>query len=197
MVGVAAGGAGGALGPREFQLVLLRRMADHQPGLVEDARIAMGVSLTAMREVNRRWQAMVRSPRARGAVNHYRSVLGPPAAVVRRTVGDLECEAYQWRVPLWPDLRLEVITGPDGTAWNEWLVRAPDAPGPSLGSADDLAPWSATVDEVARAFAAFGPVRMLDGGAPHRARLSLTLPDGTARVAEFCWGLFQGLRETP
>ncbi|WP_189822114.1 MULTISPECIES: hypothetical protein [Streptomyces] len=196
---MTGGGAPGprSLGPREFQLVLLRRMADHQPGLVEDARIAMGVSLTEMRDVNRRWQAMVRSPRARGAVERYRSVLGPAEAVVRRRVGDLECEAWQWRVPLWPDLRLEVITGPDGVAWNEWLVRAPEAAGPALRTAADLVPWSATVDEVARAFAAFGPVRMLDGAAPNRARLSLTLPDGSATVAEFSWGLFQEFREVP
>ncbi|MFJ2741143.1 hypothetical protein ACIO3O_15925 [Streptomyces sp. NPDC087440] len=172
-------------------------MADHQPGLVEDARIAMGVSLTEMRDVNRRWQAMVRSPRARGAVDRYRSVLGPAEAVVRRRIGDLECDAHQWRVPLWPDLRLEVLTGPDGVAWNEWLVRAPGAAGPELRTAGDLAPWSATVDEVAQAFAAFGPVRMLDPGTPNRARLSLTLPDGSARVAEFSWGLFQELRELP
>ncbi|MFJ6697619.1 hypothetical protein ACIQM4_16320 [Streptomyces sp. NPDC091272] len=164
-------------------------MADHQPGLVEDARIALGVSVTEMREVNRRWQAMVRSPRSRGAVQRYRSVLGPPAAVVRRKVGDLECEALLWPVPLWPTLRLEVLTGPDGSAWNEWLVRAPGEPGPALGTVDDLAPWSATVDEVARAFA---PVRMLDGAAPTRARLAVSAPDGSGRVAEFCWGLFQG-----
>ncbi|MFI0979201.1 hypothetical protein ACH4SP_19630 [Streptomyces sp. NPDC021093] len=192
---------GNGLGPADFQLVLLRRMADHQPGLVEDARISMGVTLTEMREVNRRWQAMVRSPRARGAVQRYRSVLGPPEAVVRRKAGDLECEALLWPVPLWPTLRLEVLTGPDGTAWNEWLVRAPGEPGPALGSADDLVPWSATVDEVARAFP---PVRMLDGAAPTRARLAVTLPGGRGReqepgqgqrqerVAEFCWGLFQG-----
>ncbi|MET4644182.1 hypothetical protein ABID95_003925 [Streptomyces atratus] len=30
-------------GPLEFQLVLLRRMADHQPGLVEDARHELGL----------------------------------------------------------------------------------------------------------------------------------------------------------
>ncbi|MEU8886378.1 hypothetical protein [Streptomyces sp. NPDC048442] len=182
--------AGNLLGPADFQLVLLRRMADHQPGLVEDARISMGVSLTEMREVNRRWQAMVRSPRARDAVQRYRSVLGPPEAVVRRKVGDLECEALLWPVPLWPTLRLEVLTGPDKITWNEWLVRAPGEPGPALRTADDLVPWSATVDEVARAF---GPVRMLDGAAPTRARLAVTLPGGAGRVAEFTWGLFQGL----
>ncbi|HET6859290.1 MAG TPA: hypothetical protein VFH94_19655, partial [Streptomyces sp.] len=65
-------------GPLDFQLVLLRRMADHQAELVEDARRGLGVSLAEMREANRRWQAMVRSPRGRGSVARYRSVLGPP-----------------------------------------------------------------------------------------------------------------------
>ncbi|MFH8519775.1 hypothetical protein ACH4CE_32755 [Streptomyces gelaticus] len=58
-------------GPREFQLVLLRRMADHQPGLVEDSRHDPNdrprASLAEMREANRRWQAMVRAPGGRGA----------------------------------------------------------------------------------------------------------------------------------
>ncbi|MFI5803259.1 hypothetical protein [Streptomyces sp. NPDC051561] len=183
-------GSPGPLGPREFQLVLLRRLADFQPDLAQDARISMGVSLTAMRDVNRRWQAMVRSPRARGAAERYLSVLGPPESVVRRQIGDLECEALLWPVPLWPDLRFEAMRGPDGRVWNEWLVRAPGAPGPVLETADDLRPWSATVDEVARAF---GPVRMRDSGTPHRSRLEVTLPGGERRVAEFTWGLLDGL----
>ncbi|GHH33650.1 hypothetical protein GCM10018773_04530 [Streptomyces candidus] len=182
-------------GPADFQLVLLRRMADHRPELVEDARISLGVSLTEMREANRRWQAMVRSPRARDAVRRYRSVLGPPESVVPRRIGDLECEALLWRVPLWPDLRFEAMCGPDGRVWNEWLVRAPGAAGPVLATADDLRPWSATVDEVARAFAAHGPVRMLEGSAPTRSRLRVTLPDGQRRVAEFTWGLLQGVAD--
>jgi hypothetical protein len=176
------------LTPHDFQLVLLRRMADHQPDRVEDARRALGASVAEMREANRRWQAMVRSPRSRGAAQRYRSVLGAPQDVVRRTVGDLECEALLWPVPLWPDLRFEVLAAPGGAVWNEWLVRAPGAPGPVLRTADDLTPWSCTVDEVARAFA---PVRPMEGTAPTRWRLGLTPPGGAPRVAEFTWGLLQ------
>lgn len=76
-----AGGRSRPFGPREFQLVLLRRMADHQPELVEDARHELGASLSEMREANRRWQAMVRSARARGTLSRYRSVLGAPETV--------------------------------------------------------------------------------------------------------------------
>ncbi len=49
-------------GPLQFQLVLLRRMADHQPELAEEARQELSASLADMREANRRWQAMVRAP---------------------------------------------------------------------------------------------------------------------------------------
>ncbi|WP_328317308.1 hypothetical protein [Streptomyces sp. NBC_00388] len=183
--------SGSPFGPLDFQLVLLRRMADHQQGLVEDARHELGVTLAEMREANRRWQAMVRSPRSRGAAQRYRSVLGEPSATARRRIGDLECEALQWPVPLWPDLRFEVLTAPGGAVWNEWLVRAPGAPAPVLETVDDLRPWSCTVDEVARAFA---PVRPMEGTAPTRWRLALTSAGGRPAVAEFTWGLLQEVR---
>ncbi|MGV9244738.1 hypothetical protein [Streptomyces sp. NPDC003710] len=176
----------------DFQLVLLRRMADHNPHLVEDARRTLGVSVADMREANKRWQAMLRSPRARSAASLFRSVLGEPESTAPRRIGDLDCEARLWPVPLWPDLRFEVLAGPDGQIWNEWLVRAPGAPAPKLETVDDLAPWSCTVDEVARAFA---PARPLEGTAPTRWGLAFTAPDakGVPRevVAEFTWGLLQ------
>ncbi|WP_328313012.1 hypothetical protein OG432_24005 [Streptomyces sp. NBC_00442] len=177
-------------GPLEFQLVLLRRMADHQPGLVEDARHELGASIADMREANKRWQGMLRSSRSRGALSRYRSVLGPPEAVVPRRIGDLECEAQLWPVPLWPRLRFEVLAGPGGAVWNEWLIRAPGIPGPELRGVADLRPWSCTVDEAARAFP---PARPMEGSAPTRWQLEVTPPDGRARVAEFTWGLLQRL----
>ncbi|MEV0415738.1 hypothetical protein AB0I68_34460 [Streptomyces sp. NPDC050448] len=177
----------GPFGPAAFQLVLLRRMADFQPDLAEEARQRLGASLAEQREANKRWQAMVRSPRSRGALARYRSVLGPPQSTAARTIGDLECEALLWPVPLWPDLRFEVLAAPDGAVWNEWLVRAPGARGPVLEAAEDLRPWSATVDEVARAFA---PVRPMEGTAPTRWRLAFTA-QGRPCVAEFTYGLLQ------
>ncbi|MEU6892036.1 hypothetical protein ABZ934_09555 [Streptomyces sp. NPDC046557] len=180
----------GGFGPAAFQLVLLRRMADFQPDLAERARLRLGASLADQRQANKRWQAMVRSPRSRGTLARYRSVLGPPESTGPRRIGDLECEALLWPVPLWPDLRFEVLAGPDGAVWNEWLVRAPGAPGPVLEGAEDLRPWSATVDEVARAFA---PVRPMEGTAPTRWRLAFTA-SGTPLVAEFTYGLLQEVR---
>jgi hypothetical protein len=185
----------GVFGRREFQLVLLRRMADHRPELVDAARAELGVSRAEMRDANRRWQAMVRGPRARGALARYRSVLGAPGSTASRTVGDLHCEALQWRLPLWPGLRFEIMVAPGGAVWNEWLVRAPDAPGPDLRTAADLRPWACTVDEVARAFP---PARPLEGSAPTRFRLSFDAPAEPGpgalpvrHVAEFTWGLLQ------
>jgi hypothetical protein len=178
----------GPFGPLEFQLVLLRRMADHQPELVDDARRELGASQADLREANRRWQAMVRSPRARGTLARYRSVLGEPERISQRRTGDVECDVLLWPVVLWPGLRFEVMAGPGGAVWNEWLVRAPGATGPELRTAEDLRPWSCTVDEVARAFP---PARPMEGTAPTRMRLGLTLPDGGFRVAEFTWGLLQ------
>ncbi|GAA0923576.1 hypothetical protein [Streptomyces thermoalcalitolerans] len=181
--------------PLDFQLVLLRRMADHNPDLVEDARRALGASSADLREANRRWQAMVRSPRSRSAAARYGSLLGAPESTAVRRVGDLDCEVRQWPVPLWPDLRFEVLVAPGGQVWNEWLVRAPGAEGPDLRTLDDLTPWSCTVDEVARAFA---PARPLEGTAPTRWGLAFRAPDaqGVSRrvVAEFTWGLLQRTR---
>ncbi|MFF4367237.1 hypothetical protein [Streptomyces sp. NPDC001594] len=176
-----------AFGPGAFQLVLLRRMADFQPALAEAARLRLGATLAEQREANRRWQAMVRSPRSRGALARYRSVLGPPESAEPRRIGDLECEALLWPVPLWPELRFEVLAAPDGAVWNEWLVRAPGLPGPVLETEADLLPWAATVDEVARAFA---PARPMEGTAPTRWRLAFSA-SGRALVAEFTYGLLQ------
>ncbi|MFI1616114.1 hypothetical protein ACH4VT_03860 [Streptomyces lydicus] len=179
-------------GPVAFQCVLLRRMADHHPGRVEDALRALGVTRAQMREANRRWQATMHTPRGRG-VQPYRALLGAPESLTTRRIGDLTCKVFTWPVPLWPDMRFEVLTDERrGTVWNAWLVRAPGAAAPELRTAPDLAPWCCTVDEVARAFA---PARPLEGSAPTRWRLACTAPgpDGTPEklVAEFTWGLYQ------
>lgn len=104
----------------------------------------------------------------------------------------MACEAWLFPVPLWPDLRFEVLLAPNGAVWNEWLIRAPEAEGPDLKSLADLTPWSCTVDEAARAFA---PARPLEGTAPTRWGLAFTAPDAEgarrAVVAEFTWGLLQ------
>ncbi|MFJ3902362.1 hypothetical protein [Streptomyces sp. NPDC090025] len=181
-------------GPYEFQLVLLRRMADHQPELVDDALRELGVGRTEMREANKRWQAWahVRSGPGElgpGELARYRRMLGTPEArhpVPGGPAGD--GEAWLWPVPLWPDLRFTVLTGPARTVWSRTLSRAPGSPAPTLRTATDLRAWSCTIDEVWRAFpgADFRP-----GAGPALARLDFALPDGTRQGAEFAWGLYQ------
>lgn len=77
-------------------------MADHNPGLVEDARHALGASIADMREANKRWQAMLRSPRSRAAASRYRSILGAPESTLTRRIGDMVCEAWLFPVPSGP-----------------------------------------------------------------------------------------------
>ncbi|MEV7995682.1 hypothetical protein AB0O67_28420 [Streptomyces sp. NPDC086077] len=178
--------------PVEFQVVLLRRMADHNADLVEDARRELGVSVNRMQDANRRWQMLLRSPRVRAAQSRHRAILGAPEWTTTRRIGDLDCEAWQWPVPLWPDLRFEVLLAPGGAVWNEWLVRAPDAKPAELHTVEDLYPWSCTVDDAARAFA---PARPLEGTAPTRWGLAFGAQDTDGRrhevTAEFTWGLLQ------
>lgn len=180
-------------GPTEFQLVLLRRMADHQPDLVEDAVRALGATRTTMREANRRWQAWAHARRGPGELARYRAALGEPVA--RRRVEQYDSELLQWELPLWPELRWEVLAGPLGRrtapdVWGRGLVRAPGAHTPELRTEADLRPWGCTLAEVGNAFP---PARARDGSAPTRLRLDFTLPDGGPGAAEFTWGLFQRL----
>ncbi|MGW2044748.1 hypothetical protein ACWCPF_06150 [Streptomyces sp. NPDC001858] len=182
----------GSFAAFDFQLVLLRRMNDHNPEMVDTARRGLGVSLTQMREANHRWQSMTHSPHSRGAPARYRTVLGEPVSRTPRRIGDLDCEAWRWPVQLWPELQFELLIAPNGTAWNEWLVRAPQAEPPTLTSLADLTPWSCTIDEVA---AAFPPAHPLEGTAPTRSGLAYTAPDGRGVrrdvISEFTWGLLQ------
>jgi hypothetical protein len=174
----------------EFQLAVLRRMQDHRPELVDSALRALNASHADMRAAHNKWQARLRSKTHPRGERGYRVMLGPPEQEVERQVGDLRCRAMLWRLPLWPDLRWEVLCAQGGTAvWNEWLVRAPGADPPRLSSVADLTPWSCVVDDAARAFP---PAAPLPADAPSRARLALTAPvTGERIVAHFTWGLLQ------
>ncbi|MFC5890640.1 hypothetical protein RMN57_00045 [Kitasatospora sp. CM 4170] len=187
-----------AFGATEFQLVLLRRMADFNPGLVEEAVRRLGATRAVMREANKRWQAMVRAPRFPRGAARYAAVLGPAEAVVPRRIGDLPCTARQWALPLWPDLRFEILLGPAETGsplLNEWLVRGPGAPPPVLRTLADLTPWSCVVADLGAAFPSAVP---REGSAPTRFQLDFTVPDDDGRprpcTADFTWGLLQEVR---
>ncbi|MFJ1703831.1 hypothetical protein [Kitasatospora sp. NPDC088346] len=182
----------------EFQLVLLRRMADFTPELVEQAVRRLGSSRAALREANSRWQAMIRSPRFPAGARRYAAVLGPPQATAARPIGDLRCTAQQWALPLWPELRFEILLGPGGggaPVWNEWLVRAAGSPPPVPRTLADLTPWSCVVSDVAGAFPTAVP---REGSAPTRWQLDFTALDAAgvprACTADFTWGLLQEVR---
>jgi hypothetical protein len=180
-------------GRREFQLVLLRRMADYQPDLVVAAARSLGASSTEMREVNARWQRMLRSARFPGGERRLRLALGPPAAGADRRLGDVVCRMAWWELPLWPDLRFEALIGPDGSIMREWLVRAPESAVPSFDDAGDLAPWSCVVGDVAERFA---PVEHHSGEVPSRWHVVFSAA-GRTRVAHFVWGLLQTVEDVP
>ena len=177
-------------GPLDFQLVLLRRMADHQPGLVEDARHELGASIADMREANKRWQAMLRSSRSRGALARYRSVLGAPESVARAGSAIWSARRSCGRSRSGPGCASRCWRGPAGRCGTSGWSGRRAYRAPTCASEADLRPWSCTVDEAARAFA---PARPMEGSAPTRRQLALTLPGGEERVAEFTWGLLQRL----
>ncbi len=174
---------------REFQLVLLRRMADYQPDLVAAAMRELGSSRTEMREVNARWQRILRSRRFPGGERRLRTVLGPPAGGADRRLGAVVCRSDWWPLSLWPDLRFEALIGPDGTVLHEWLVRPGDQPAPRLDGVEDLTPWSCVVGDVAERFA---PAEHHADTLPSRWQVSFTA-QGDAYVAHFVWGLLQAV----
>jgi len=179
----------------EFQLVLLRRMADFQPQLVEVARTRLGFDVSEMRAANATWQRMLRSRNSRGSLGQLHSVLGKPTEVIARQVGDVPCRCERWELALWPELRFEAFVGPGDMLLKEHLVRAPGVPRPTLKSLGDLTPWSCVLGDVA---VAFGRLRQLEGSAPTRDLALVDIDDGSGRkvtvATEYVYGLLQSVR---
>ena len=181
-----------ALGATEFQLTLLRRMADYQPELVAEARRALGVSITEMRQANADWQRFCRSRTAPRGVGRYRAVLGPPESSTARKAGDLVVTLHQWRLDLWPDLRFEVVGGPEGESWQEWLVRPRGTAVPPMPDDGMLEPWDFVVGDLEGRYEG---IRHLQPDAPSRwvTEFRARGADGSpvVRRARFVWGLVQ------
>lgn len=154
--------------------MLLRRMYDFQPELVEAACAELSASHGEYMKAHNRWQTMLRSRSAPAGLRLYEAVLGP--ADERRQVpyGDAVLTAHRWRLAgLWPQLRWEALVGTENFVLHGWLVRAAGTPLPRLGPVAGLAPWSCVVDDV---LARFPHARQRD---PEVAtRWGVDVPDG-------------------
>jgi hypothetical protein len=169
---------------REFQLMLLRRMADFQPELVARAYAKAGATRADYLAAHNRWQSLLRSPKAPAGLALYEAVLGPPDGERDEAVGDVTLTALTWPLAgLWPELRWELMVGFGGVVLNGWLVRAPGAPIPVL---DRLEPWSCVVGDVVARYPA---AQQADPGTPSRWLIHL---NGQRLI--FVHGLLQAVR---
>lgn len=183
---------GGAFTAQEVQLVLLRRMADLQAPLVEDALRSMGWSRSEMREANRRWNAVEFGRPGPLRHSRYARALGPAAVDHRPAPGPVPAWCSCWPLPLWPGLWLQVLVDDADVVWQVGLVRAAGAPGPRLATVADAAPWTCTLVECA---AAFDQVTFHDVGLTGHEAITCTAPDpdGARRqwLMRAVWGLLQ------
>ncbi len=169
--------------------MLLRRMADLRPDLVAAALPTLRATRAEARAAHARWQALQHSPRGPRGVRLRTAVLGPPAEVEDRRVGDLDVQVRRWPLPLWPHLRWQVLSGPGGTVLEEHLVPAPGSPVPAAAPGR-LRVWEHTLDDV---------VGLARGPRPEaRAELARREGDGVLLLhvpggerACFVWGLLQ------
>ena len=168
------------LARREFCLVLLRRMADLRPDLVAEALPRVGADRAEAHAAHTRWQALQHSPRGPRGLALRSAVLGPPEHREERWFGDLPVQVRRWPLPLWPELRWEVVSGPGGSVLNEHLVRAPGSPVPPA-SGDDLRVWQHVLDDVV----VLPGARSVDPGVV--TRWEVHLPGGVR--TSFVWGL--------
>jgi hypothetical protein len=175
---------------REFQLMLLRRMADFQPDLVEEACAELGASHADYMAAHNRWQFMLHSRRAPRGLKLYAATLGPPRDEREERLGDVTVTACSWPLPgLWPELRWEVIVGEADVVLHGWLVRAAGSAIPELPAPERLAPWSCVVGDV---MARFPEAQQADPQTPSQWRIDL----GPHRLW-FVHGLFQSLGNQP
>jgi hypothetical protein len=191
----------------EFQLMLLRRMADFQPDLVAAACAEFGATRASYLAAHTRWQRMLRSARGPRGLGLYRAVLGPEDDERTRRWGDSTLSVHTWRLSggprsspdapaastgLWPALRWEIIVGRGGAVLQGWLVRPPGDPVPELPAPNGLAPWSCVVSD---AVARFPDARPAEPDAPSRWVLEVGDGSGGRYRLVFVHGLFQLVRE--
>lgn len=178
-----------AFGVRGFQLALLPRMADLAPARVEAALEELAATRADMRWAHRRWLSLAYVKRAPAEATRLRWALGPAKESAERRFGDLTCEVSWWELPLWPGLLFEALIAPDGSVWNQWLVRPPGSAAPGLDGPADLTPWSCVVSDVGERFPG---AEHIEGSAPSRWGVSFAY-EGTSYEATFVYGLLQAV----
>jgi hypothetical protein len=108
---------------REFQLMLLRRMADFRPDLVEAGYANLGATRAEYLAAHNRWQFMLRSRTAPAGFDLYQATLGPPDNIGPESFGAATLSAYTWRLAgLWPGLCWEAMAGDGGVILHGCLV---------------------------------------------------------------------------
>ncbi|MFI7612556.1 hypothetical protein ACIBP6_15150 [Nonomuraea terrae] len=181
---------GMAFGVREFELALMHRMRDLNPGRVEEALEAMGASRGELRAAHSHWTRTAHAPRAPKEAAAVRRALGPAPYRGSRTAGSLRCQVLRWPLPSWPGLEFEVLLGPGGQLWNQWFVRPSGAAALTFA---ELVPWACVVADVGASFP--GAVHM-DGPAPQHWTVDFPY-GGTTHRARFVHGLLQRLEPGP
>ena len=167
--------------------MLLRRMADFQPGLVTAALSEMGATRAQQRAAHHRWQQLQRSTRFDHGITGVRAALGPPESDAEHHTAYGPVREQRWRLPyLWPELRWCVLSGLGGTVLSSELVRV-RAREPTLPPASPLpVPWSLVVADTAAHLA-----RHRDDTITSRTVLWLPSSDGDVLRLTFAWGLLQ------
>ncbi len=174
---------------REFQLMLLRRMADYQPDLVEAALVELEVPHADYMAAHNRWQSMLHSKRAPAGLDLYQAVLGPADGRRTEKWGEVTLTAHAWRLPvLWPELTWEVMVGVGGVVLHGWLVRAHGYPPPDLPAPAHWAPWSCVVGDAMRRFP---DARQIDPQVPSQWMVLLDDDQGQPWRLRFVHGLLQ------
>ncbi len=167
--------------------MLMRRMGDLRPDLLPAALTRLDADRAEARAAHQRWQELRHSRRAPRGLALRTAVLGPPGEVTAENFGDVSLSVCRWRLPLWPHLDWQVVTGPDGDVLDEQLVRAAGSPVPAARPGA-LRVWEHVVGDVADLPGAV----VVDPGVT--SRVEVHLPGARAR---FVWGLLQQVTTDP
>ncbi|GAB2518508.1 hypothetical protein [Nocardia heshunensis] len=180
----------------EYQLAMLHPMCDSAPCQAQALLDTLGATRA---DTAAAWTQLVEQ-RRRTSIAEYEAAWGAPVWKTVDNSQDHEVHTARWDLTFWPDLQLEYTAYPHNLVVFRNLVRRPDAPGPSLRTVADLAPWSCTARELDESV--FGPLDHIDGfgGRGDLAAISAKDPDsGLDRLywVNIDFGLLQSIEAPP